>query len=400
MSGPTSHMHRIIVAMVLLVPTAIGCIEEHLPTQYGNRTGNSVNGTGVLGDMFEQAGHSVTSWRTLSPRLRRADTIVWFPDSYQPPPPQVRQWFEDWLSESPGRTLVYVGRDYNAAPLYWRSVKPGAPAHLSAEIDRRLNMAESNEQSDRAALPKPDDFDWFSLKTGTKRKVKTLSGPWSQGIDPTRAEIELHSLLSRGDADVMLESDGGPEVLLESNGDALVSREPFYSLYSTGTYDESQLIVVTNGSFLLNLPLLNHEHRKLAGKLISEVGPPGRTVFLESMGDPQILDEDPTNSPPSGLEIFGIWPMSFILLHLAALGIIFCFARYPIFGNPRDPPAESRSDFGKHVQALGELLQMTRDRAYALARLKHYHQNVRGDAGHGRRDASTSDTPDSDTNDS
>ncbi len=34
---------------------------------------------------------------------------------------------------------------------------------------------------------------------------------------------------------------------------------------------------MANGSFLLNLPLVNHEHRKLAGKLIDAVGPPGKT---------------------------------------------------------------------------------------------------------------------------
>ena len=28
-----------------------------------------------------------------------------------------------------------------------------------------------------------------------------------------------------------------------------------------------QIVVVANGSFLLNLPLVNHEHRKLADKL-------------------------------------------------------------------------------------------------------------------------------------
>jgi len=38
-------------------------------------------------------------------------------------------------------------------------------------------------------------------------------------------------------------------------------------------------VLVNNGSFLLNLPLVNLEHRKLAARLIGASGPPkGRRV--------------------------------------------------------------------------------------------------------------------------
>jgi len=67
--------------------------------------------------------------------------------------------------------------------------------------------------------------------------------------------------------------------------------------------------------------------------------------------------------------LFGAWPLNAILLQLAVLGIIFCFARWPIFGRPQQPVAESLSDFGKHVAAVGELLRRTKDRNYARARL-------------------------------
>ena len=47
-------------------------------------------------------------------------------------------------------------------------------------------------------------------------------------------------------------------------------------------WGDGQVIVVTNGSFLLNLPLVNHEHRKLAGHLIRECVPGTKVAFLES----------------------------------------------------------------------------------------------------------------------
>jgi len=56
------------------------------------------------------------------------------------------------------------------------------------------------------------------------------------------------------------------------------------------------------------------------------------------------------------------------------LGIVVCLSRSPIFGRPRELPADSPSDFGKHVAALGKLLAATKDRNYAHARLAQYRQ--------------------------
>ena len=125
--------------------------------------------------------------------------------------------------------------------------------------------------------------------------------------------------------------------------------------------------------------LVNHEHRKLAGKLIDCIGPPKKNVaFLESgAGGPLIFDTDPSGAS-TGVEIFHLWPTNWILLHMAAVGILFCFARWPIFGPPREPPGEPVSDFGKHVNALAELLSRSRDRSHAMSRLVHYQQTIRG----------------------
>jgi hypothetical protein len=148
--------------------------------------------------------------------------------------------------------------------------------------------------------------------------------------------------------------------LLVSDGETIVGRQ-------RPTADGGQLITVANGSFLLNLPLANHEHRKLAGKLIESVGTRARVVFLESdEGGPPI---DPPATDGSLWRMFEAWPLGVILLHFGVLGVIFCFARWPIFGRPRPLPAEVLVDFGKHVAAVGELLRRSKDRDYALAQL-------------------------------
>ena len=164
--------------------------------------------------------------------------------------------------------------------------------------------------------------------------------------------------------------------LLQSGEDVLVSE------ITEKRWGESKLIVVTNGSFLLNMPLVNREHRKLAGQLIAACGAPGKATFLESSRyGLQILDKEPDHHTPSGLELFTVWPLNAIILHLIALGVFYCFVRYPIFGRARTLPPEATSDFGKHLQALGELLEKTGDREYARERLNYYHQNVKRDSG-------------------
>jgi hypothetical protein len=150
-------------------------------------------------------------------------------------------------------------------------------------------------------------------------------------------------------------------------------------LLSRQEIDDSQILVVANGSFLLNASLVNHEHRKLAGKLIEQVGKPNaQVVFLESRHDgPRIHDADPAAKTATTLSVFQVWPTNWILLHLAAVGIIFCFSRFLVFGRSRATEPPGTSDFGKHVDAVATLLRQSRDAAYARSRMQHYQQTVK-----------------------
>jgi hypothetical protein len=355
------------VGFVALVFLLAGCSHQ-IEGKYGERSGaeawDSVNGTAVLGKMFEQAGHRVSSWESLSPRLtQKADCIVWFPDDFEPPDPKVREWLEDWLATGSDRTLIYVGRDFDAEPWYWQHVLPDAPDDKAQSIRDRLQTTQQSYESGREKLPESKDCGWFTVEGKLPlRQVRSLKGDpaWLDGVDASKLEIELRSRLS---------PPKEAEVLLSSGDDVLVSRED---------WDGSQLIVVANGSFLLNLPLVNHEHRKLAAQLIAQIGPPRKqVVFLESRaGGPPIRDDDPTAAASTGMEVFTVWPTNWIMLHLAVLGILFCFSRWPIFGRPWEPPAAGAADFGRHVDALADLLRRSHDRAYAESRVLNYRQKT------------------------
>lgn len=366
---------RSIASLLCLAALLLTGCGEKLDSRYGVRqaasSAQSVNGVTALGHLFTSRGHQVSGWRWLSPRLQeRADVIVWFPDSMQGPDADIRTWLEDWLLDQPGRTLIYVGRDYDAAITYWQKMRKDAPEDQLSEINHKLSAAAGDLRAARSSTLR-EDYDWFTVEPMQRsRRITTLEGDpaWLAGIDPAKTELELHTRLVPPD---------DAELLLASEGESLVSRQ---------SWGESQLIVVTNGSFLLNLPLVNREHRKLAGRLVDEVGPGEKQVyFLEpSFGMLTILEEDPDFSMPTGLGIVGVFPFNHILLHLAILGALFCWARYAIFGIPQEPSDDEANDFGQHVMALGELFEKTGDYAFAELRLRHYHQLL----GRGEHDAS------------
>jgi hypothetical protein len=348
-----------LVASVLAF-AAGGCGAD-LETYYGGMTRRylptSVNGVDVLAGMLSDAGHEVSTRRMLiTSSMDKVQTVVWFPDDRAAPSAEVCQWFNDWLAAGSERTLVYVGRSFDAAPLYWRKMAPLAPKGQQAQYRRRERRAERYSRRPISLEPKELDCEWFKIEPGTPRTIEELSGPWSGGVDAARAEVEM--------CDRLVPSENGqtsPRKLLTAADATLAWRR------TDGDWDGGKIIVVANGSFLLNLPLVNHQNRKLAGKLVQAVGPPGRLVFLESgPGGPPI---DPPAGGSALARLFGVWPLNAILLHLAVLGIIFCFARWPIFGRAKVPPVESTSDFGKHVAAVSELLKRTRDRGYAVSKL-------------------------------
>ena len=128
-----------------------------------------------------------------------------------------------------------------------------------------------------------------------------------------------------------------------------------------------------NGSTVLNLPLVEHQNREIAAKLIDECGDAIRRVtFLETGpgGMPPISTADP--KAHSGFDALKIWPINSILMHLIIAGTLFCAWVFPIFGRPRKLETDTPSSFSKHIRALGELLALTQDRQSAMAKVQQY----------------------------
>ena len=431
-----AHARLPCILLGLLLLTC-GCSKPvQLDTTYGRTFGTpgqkSVNGTSVLVEMFEQAGHNVTTVSRFSPRLEKADTIVWFPDDFQPPSTKHREYLEEWLGQQAGRTVIYVGRDYDATADYWNQAMPYAKPEQAAEYHRKRAAAMSDWTAERAQIPAGSFERWFKTDSSLPpRPVTTLEGPWSKGINPTKTNIQLGvrynipTLQDRPTTDyrelpefevllaskqrLVAEASETDAESPESQGPA----EPLALRLTSNSWYDSQIIVVANGSFLLNLPLVNKEHRKLAGHLIEECTPGGNVVFVESgVGGPPIRKREENPPPRTGFDMLAVWPLNVILLHSIVWMLLVCICLYPIFGRPRKvygvfgraatrltsplahlllapPPAgidqedapHSTGDFGRHLTALGELISLTGKREYAEEKLRYYHEHVKRDSG-------------------
>jgi hypothetical protein len=384
-----------LLAAVLLVIVGYGLRggvrNETLPDGYGRRRGTenvrSASGTSVLAEMFKAAGHRVTNASRLSPRLNESDILVWAPDDFEPPTTEQREFLEEWLGSGSGRVLIYIGRDYDAAPDYWDHVLPTAPPEDQDEVRRRREFAKVAYKGRRAEMPDQQYARWFTVRRDKPvKKVTSLEGKWAAGIDPKKINIVLRGRLEipapadKGTADPEIPADFEP--LLRSQGEMLATR------VTDPAWGDGEVIVLANGSWVLNYPLVNHEHRKLAARLVNECGAAaGKVTFIESgPGGPPVLDREPSDGD-SPLAFMDVWPINAIIIHLTILGIVLCLARSPIFGRPRDLPTEPAADFGKHVAALGELLARTQDRNYAQGRLLHYRQLAKRESGKSHRKA-------------
>jgi hypothetical protein len=387
----------ILALVLMLVYFASARNRGELSTKYGQRRGSgavdSVNGTAVLAELFEQAGHRVTTATQLSNRLDNCSTIVWTPDSFGPPSEEARQFLDKWLAASSGRTLVYIGRDYDAASDYWQHMLAQADDDQHNEYLRRLAHAQSEFATQRSEFPEQKPCEWFTMESGhPTRRIPDLDGPWAEGVDASQTDIVLAGRLDIpepgefvGNAlnvPLATETDNQVQILLQSENDILAHR------FQQGQWSSSKVIVVANGSFTLNMGLVNKEHRKLAAKLVAECGPAARMAFLES--GPQGVYVDKGVKQDQGnhaLRIFGVWPVSFIFIHFAALGIAYCIAAFPVFGRPQTLPGENRSDFGQHIAALGELLRKTKDASFAESRIRQYQTHAKRTSGQSHRPA-------------
>lgn len=421
-----SFPRRLAAFCYLLLSTIVvlsaGC-EERIITDYGasgSGDNGSIAGFSVLAKMIESNQCTVSRRRVLTPSLAKsADVIVWAPDDEQPATPLAANWLTNWLDEDPNRLLVYIGRDYHPLADYWRScLENNKDPKLEPEILARLQEAEQNA---RTVFPMakggfPTSHLWFNVdRTVARGPVRNLSGRWSEGVNAAASRVQCPPTLTPVDAqaETLLACEFGILAFRANNGAYVVSEPAEYlpadseedsgpissdeAAFEQGeqveTVEQSeesimeypapstgQVIVIANASYLVNMALVNHEHQRLASKLVDEIGPQKNVVMLESgFGGPRVAENDPQSELPTILSLFQLPKLGFSLIHLAVFAAVLTFSKLPLFGRPKELTDDKTRDFGQHVAAFAELLRRGRHKEFARSRLEEYQRSLETD---------------------
>ena len=351
----------------------------------------SINGTGVLADMFRNAGSEIFYSRILGTPTRRADVIVWAPDSYRLPSEEEVAAIEQWLSAKPDRTFIFIGRDYDATMDYWVEVTKDATDDEKILLALKMLDVWGAFQVKRMQLEDGEDCGWFTMNAeSTVKTINSLEGDpaWLAGTENGKFHLRVQGFLDfTGKIDQpSFSSTYDYDIKLHSNGIPIVTEITSQNFY------RSKIYAAVNGSFLLNVPLVNHEHRKLAATMIQQCSQKRVVCFLESDYDdaenvPVVTNDPAPPLPPSILTILQSWPFGFILMHLIVVGIVYCFFRYPIFGKAKTTfvltttiddktRTQSVANFGRHIQALGNLMRRSGNETYARNCVSQYQQRA------------------------
>ena len=384
----------IVITISIVTSIAVAQDEDDIDRTYGegnqSKGAYSINGTGVLADMFRNAGSEIIYSRILGTPTRRADVIVWAPNSYRLPGKEEVQAIEQWLQAKPDRTFIFIGRDYDATMDYWVEVTKDATDDEKILLALKMLDVWGGFQVKRMQLKDGEDCGWFTMNTeSTVKTIKSLEGDmrWLAGTENGKFHMRVQGFLDfKGKIDQPSSSAYKYDIKLHSNGIPIVTEITSQIFY------RSKIYAVVNGSFLLNVPLVNHEHRKLADTMIRQCSQTRVVCFLESDYDdsehvPVVTNDPAPPLPPSILTILQSWPFGFILMHLIVVGIVYCFFRYPIFGKAKTTfvvtttiddktRKQSVANFGRHIQALGNLMRRSGNETYARNCVSQYQQRT------------------------
>lgn len=263
------------------------------------------------------------------------------------------------------RDLGGAGRVYaKRHPSAVEPPAPAAPAHEDGPGEGDAaddgaaaapDPAEEEAREPRAAIPlEPDGA--AAADDDVEVEIHDI-GPTGQRLPreaPGSSTLrELRDKTSAASDAVWLATEGRPLVLARQV--ALAAGE------------HSRVVLVHNGSFLLNYALVDPVHRTLAARLADQLGERRKIAFFEPANGGGRIWSPWGRLPPGGpspIDVLFRPPLGWVFLHFLIAALLYLASQAPIFGRPRTDKDQPGAPFTQHVRAYGKLLERTGDRAY------------------------------------
>lgn len=373
---------------------------------YGVASDNeSIHGFGALAQLLRQRGHQVARTKMLTRQIDRYDLLVWTHLGPDLPDDAGLEMLDTWMDN--GNTVVFVGYDYDASQAYWRSVYQESQGgkreiarwayrneQLKSLVERGSDPLEEIMSAIRNRSYRANAANqWMSAagdlqpKTGYWQPVNP-NGPWQQVGPLPSPTSDLGAL---GPASVTVRTWLAPKsnearvlATIEHKGEKIPTlwREQWSSRAGREGRD---LWVISHPVFLCNFGIFQPENAQLRDTFLDEISGSKRVLFLETGPGPVLLSSVPDDRIDQSWAWMTKGPFPIFVLHAVILAVVFCFARFPVFGRARRIEFEPRNDFGQHVAEVGRMLRMRQFESFARQKLEHYYQVVRR---HGRQNSS------------
>jgi hypothetical protein len=342
----------------LVIGLALAGCSQGPEDSYGTSRGKSLNGTSVFAAMLRSDGHDVRTAIRLTDELADwAKGIVRFAPYPGPPDRGEAEWYAQWLADDADRWLIYVVRDFDTVAEYWKSVLDALsadndPDHRAEAEERRSRSVDWVSRLPKKANKTADPLQWFDLDNGfyPPRTCTNLEGDWARGIDPVAAGITVHETIRSRRHFLLLEADGKPFVLEKSIG-------------------AGRVLVVANGSFLLNEGVVHPARRPLAEHVVDWVH--GASQRVAMVDGPSVLGEG-EGMPSLWDLLWRIPPLRWVAIQAGLAGLLAAMARAPRLGRPRPDPPSGADRPAEHAVALGALLAKTKAASEANELVDHY----------------------------
>lgn len=409
---------------LLVLALAAGC-GSGVNTQYGGSQGTlarrSVNGFSTLREAYRAKGMEDRNIHRLTDRVDRAATIVWTPTHPSGIGAETTSWLEAWLRRG-HRNLIYVVPDSGSESTFYRDARPIASPEQRLEYRRKYAeslIAEHRWQTLRSPLPSNG---WFVAKPSVQqtRLIPSKTDPpdgesanretdagedWADALDQDSLVHRFEWQLEAYDADnppqtgssmMMSTGPGGfnwtppPTVVptqTELQFESLVESESGETLLARVTSDDwqdSQILVVAGGSLLTNYSLTRPAYQRFASRLIDNTTPEGNddgsqplVGFTDAAGVLPVSTRANNVPRAKGAELLTEFPLSFVTLHIAIIGLLILLMLMPIFGRPRPVFRGVLTHFGDHLDAVATLMRRRGGEAFARRRISDYMKHVR-----------------------
>ncbi len=375
----------ILIVLFFAVMFVLGCEQSNsLNTEYGTilgpRGSDSLNGTKYFSELFEAQGATVNRSSVIDPKLDQYNTLVWFPDDDSPPSDVAVLRLNEWLESGYRRTLIYVAGGNRTTEDYLRAAIEKVSADQKEEYLRRISEEMIRDQKfrarDRQTFLKPIECDhWYEVTERRVGKKKAVSGKLLPS-GKTYPDMELDFAY-----EVQPLKEWDPEVLLQAADEAFV-----YKLSNRAAREnQSELILVSQGAILLNYSLVDEDKQALASALVRRCETSRGVLFLES-GSDGIEVRESVVSNHSSWSWIAQPPLCYIVPHVLFLGVLFCFAYFPIFGRPKRVKLRNTSTFRSHINATAELLSRSNQPNRAVNTIRDYQRAVASDANRNKTD--------------